>query len=128
MATQELDILIQEILKDGSKRIMYPFTRAENVVDENLDPIKIAKWQEITIDTNWTGSSAPYTKVISIANITANNLVRLYPIWSNVLETRAKEREEYAKISKVDSQAGGIKITCDEEKPSISLNVRLEVF
>ena len=67
-------------------------------------------------------------QTVEVEGITTENLVRIYPIWSDVLETRAQEREEYAKISKVDSQNGSILITCDEDKPTIALKIRLEVL
>ena len=118
MAT-EVDILMQQKLKNGDTKIMYPVTKMENV---------IVNRKEITLDTTWTNEAAPYTKTVEVEGIITENLVRIYPVWSDVLETRAQEREEYAKISKVDSQNGSILITCDEDKPTIALKIRLEVL
>ena len=118
MATTELNILMQE-KKNGELKILYPVTKMENIVIDR---------KEISLDTEWAGSSAPYTKTIAVIGVTTDKLPRIYPIWSDDLETRKQEREEYSKISKVDSQANGIIITCDEEKPAMTLKIRLEVL
>ena len=60
--------------------------------------------------------------------ILATDIVNLYPIWSNTLETRQTEKEEYNKISMITSTDNLITITCDEDKPTICLNARIEVM
>lgn len=86
------------------------------------------KVYNITLDTTWTGAEAPYTKTISVNGILATDIVNIEPIYSNTLETRLTEKEEYAKISMINSANDSVTITCDEEKPTMALNVRLEVF
>lgn len=119
MATTEVDVLMQQKIINGDKIILYPVTKIENVIFNR---------KEIVLDTTWTGESAPYTKTLEVEGVTAENLIRIYPIWSDVLETRAQERNEYSKISKVDSGEGSVIIICDENKPSIDLKIRLEVL
>lgn len=85
------------------------------------------KTYNIEIDTNWTGDEAPYTKTIEVQGILATDIVNLYPIWSNTMETRQKEKEEYSKISMITSSENSVTITCDEDKPTVSLNTRIEV-
>ena len=80
-----------------------------------------------TLDTTWTGSG-PYTKTITINGITNTDIVNMYPIWSSNTTTRATQKENYAKISMLTSTTNSITLTCDEEKPTISLDVRLEVY
>ena len=86
------------------------------------------KTYNITIDTDWTGDEAPYTKTITLQGILATDIVNLYPIWSNTLETRQTEKEEYSKISMITSRDNAIELTCDDDKPNINLNARVEVF
>ena len=85
------------------------------------------KTYNITIDTDWTGDEAPYTKTITLQGILATDIVNLYPIWSNTLETRQTEKEEYSKISMITSSDNTIELTCDDDKPNINLNARIEV-
>ena len=85
------------------------------------------KTYNITIDTTWTGDEAPYTKTITLQGILATDIVNLYPIWSNTLETRQTEKEEYSKISMITSSDNTIELTCDDDKPNINLNARIEV-
>lgn len=86
------------------------------------------KVYNITIDTTWTGETAPYTKTIEVEGILATDIVNLEPIWSTTLEARQTEKEEYNKISMMTSAENSITLTCDEEKPTVSLNARLEVM
>lgn len=85
------------------------------------------KTYNVTIDTTWTGTEAPYTKTITVQGIAGTDIVNMYPIWSTNLETRTQEKEEYSKISMITSNENSIELTCDEDKPSIALNVRIEV-
>ena len=85
------------------------------------------KTYSITIDTaNWS-EEAPYTKTIELQDILATDIVKMYPVWSEDLETRQTEKEEYSKISVIKSVEKAIQLICDEDKPSVDLNVRLEV-
>ena len=96
-----------------------------NLINTKADKKKT--WN-ITIDNEWTGDTAPYTKTVQIQGILATDEANIYPVWSNTLETRQIEREEYSKISLVNSVDGSITLTCDEDKPSTTLNLRVEVM
>lgn len=85
------------------------------------------KLYEITIDTNWQGEEVPYTKMIEVEGIEVTDIVNMYPVWSEELEVRATEREEYSKISVIKSSENAIELICDEDKPTVALTVRLEV-
>lgn len=83
---------------------------------------------EITVDTDWTGSSAPYTKTIAIEGIVDTDIVNLYPVWSETLSVRESEKAEYNKLSVVNTINNGIKLTCDKEVTTKNLNIRVEVI
>lgn len=82
----------------------------------------------LTIDTEWIADMDVFKKVVVMEEITENDIVKIYPVWSETLETRLLEKEEYDKISVVHSQNGGIELICDEDKPNMSLNIRLEAM
>lgn len=94
-----------------------------NLINMKADKKKV---YNITIDTTWT-EEAPYTKNITVQGISSTDIVNMYPIWSTNLETRTQEKQEYSKISMITSNENSIELTCDEDKPSIALNVRIEV-
>lgn len=94
-----------------------------NLINTKADKKKV---YNITIDTTWT-EEAPYTKNITVQGISSTDIVNMYPIWSTNLETRTQEKQEYSKISMITSNENSIELTCDEDKPSIALNVRIEV-
>mgnify|MGYP006971252531 CR=1 FL=1 len=95
-----------------------------NLINTKADKKKT--WN-ITIDNEWTGDTAPYTKTVQIQGILATDEANIYPVWSDSLEIRQTEKEEYSKISLVNSADGSITLIGDEEKPEISLNIRVEV-
>ena len=86
------------------------------------------KTWNIELDTTWTGTEAPYTKTVSVQGMLATDEANIYPVWSETLATRQTEKEEYNKISMVTSGENSITLTCDEEKPEIALNARIEVM
>lgn len=75
---------------------------------------------------NWT-AQAPYTQTINVADILETDVVNIYPVYSTVIETRAIEREDYSKLSMVTSANSSLTFTCDEEVPTVDLNLRYEV-
>ena len=95
-----------------------------NLINTKADKKKV---YNIVIDSNWTGDTAPYTKTISVQGIKNTDVVNMYPVWSYSLEERMQQREEFSKISMIDSVANGIQLTCDISKPDVSLNARIEV-
>lgn len=82
----------------------------------------------LTIDTEWNADTDVFKKVITVEGIAETDIVKIYPVWSDDLETRLLEKEQYNKISVVHSQNGGIELICDEDKPNTNLNVRLEAM
>lgn len=81
-----------------------------------------------TLDTVWQGTNAPYTKTITLEGMQATYIPVVDIIYSNSNATAITELEEFSKINKVVSNDGNIVLTCFEEKPEISLNIRVEVL
>lgn len=81
-----------------------------------------------TLDTTWTGAAAPYTKTISLTDMLSTYIPVMDVIYSNDNNTAITEGKEYSKISKIESGAGTVTLTCFEDKPTVSLNVRIEVM
>lgn len=94
--------------------------------ESKINNLKLIR-KDINVTENWTGDSAPFTQTINIEEINENDVVYMYPVWSSDIEARKLEKQEYNKISMINSIAGGIELICDEEKPNQSLNVRIEV-
>lgn len=85
------------------------------------------KLYNVTIPTTgWTGAG-PYLKTVAVQGLESTDIVNMYPVFSSTLETREQEKEEYNKISLINSATNAIQLTCDEETPQIELNVRIEV-
>lgn len=100
--------------------------KAKSDIEKNKANVK--KVYNISIDTTWSGTVAPFTKVMNIEGMLSTDIAVLDLIYSDNLETAKKEQEEYLKISRIDSLDGSIKLTCFEEKPEIALNLRIEVM
>lgn len=95
-----------------------------NLINTKADKKKV---YNIEVGSTWSGDTAPYTKIIAVQGLASSDIVNLYPIWSTDLETRIKQREEFSKISMINSIANGVELTCDTSKPTIALNARIEV-
>lgn len=96
----------------------------ESLIENKSNKKKV---YNITIETaNWT-DTAPFLKSIEVEGILETDEVNLYPVWSETKETRLAEKEEYNKISMVRSGENCVKIVCDEDVPTVSLNARIEV-
>lgn len=95
-----------------------------NLINTKADKKKV---YNVSIDGNWAGELAPYTKTVTVQGIKDTDVVNMYPVWSSDLETRIKEREEFSKITMINSVANGLQLTADISKPDAPLNVRIEV-
>lgn len=95
-----------------------------NLINTKADKKRI---YNLTIDNNWDGAEAPFSKVIPISGLKNNDFITVYPILSENLENRKTENSEYNKISLVDSAEGELKLICDTDKPDITLNIRVEI-
>lgn len=130
VSQQEFNNAIEEInqnLKDTIKQETLDDFVAE--INEKISTVADKKKvYNIIIDTTWTGDEAPYTKTIDVQGVLATDIVNLYPVWSENLDTRRTEKEEYSKISMITSSDNAITLMCDDDKPNIILNARIEVF
>lgn len=81
-----------------------------------------------TLNTTWTGASAPYTKTVSLTDMLSTYVPELDIIYSSNTATAITEKEEFAKIDKIESNNGSVTLTCFTDKPTISLNVRIETI
>lgn len=95
-----------------------------NLINTKADKKKV---YNVSIDGNWSGELAPYTKTVTVQGLNSTDIVNMYPVWSNDLETRIKEREEFSKITMINTITNGIQLTADISKPDTALNVRIEV-
>lgn len=115
--------------KDGST--VSPVTSFDSVVDEqgnNLNDYK-KKVYEITITADgWEEvSENVYFKTISVPGILESDMVNMYPVWHLDPLTRQQEKEEYSKISIIQSNNNAISLIADNSAPGIDLDVRIEV-
>lgn len=82
----------------------------------------------IELDTEWIGTEAPYTKTVAVQGILAADDAHVDLIYTGDLENMLNEEKNFSRIRKVDSADGSLTFMCFEEKPEISLNLRVEVF
>ena len=95
-----------------------------NLINTKADKKKL---YNVTIPVEGWAGAGPYIKTVAVEGIESTDIINMYPVWSSDLETRQKEKEQYNKISVVNSMVNSIQILCDEEAPDIALNVRIEV-
>jgi len=90
---------------------------------------RIAKQEQVltaTLTTDWVGSVAPYTQVLTVAGITENNEPRIYPVYSETLATALLEKEAAAMVTYWDTGSGTITFTCLEDKPTTAIPIAIK--
>lgn len=121
---------------NGSLTVMQPTASGHAARKQDVDnAVKTAKtytdgkitWLSATLPTSWTGSG-PYTQTVSVPGIPAEaKAVTCWPEWAADAATRAKQREAWNALSRIVPSAGNIDFTCDEEKPTTAVPMRIEV-
>lgn len=76
---------------------------------------------------SWSGASAPFTQAVSITDLLATDTPHVTVDYSATLATALLEKEAWALVSYAESSAGTITFTCLEEKPTVALNIVIEV-
>lgn len=79
-----------------------------------------------TITTTWTGTVAPYTQTIAVTGITVNDNPIVTPIYNATLATALLEKEAWNMISKIETGANSITVTCFETKPTTAINIQIK--
>lgn len=80
-----------------------------------------------TLSTNWTGDAAPYTQKVFVAGVVSTDRPHVTPIYSADNSTAAMQEEEWGKVSDIESGSGFIQFECFGEKPSIALDIQIEL-
>lgn len=78
-----------------------------------------------TLSTTWVGSALPYTQTVSISGILATDTPHIAPIYSSDIEN---EVQAWSLVTKATTSDGSIAFYCYGDKPSISLNLQIEVI
>lgn len=114
----------------GYTNIVHPETDASIVlygstnVGKKIDDIVGVK--TTTITTTWTGAAAPYTQTISIAGIVATDRPIISPVYSTTLATAIQQKEAWNMVSKIETGASALYVTCFEEKPTIAIPIQIK--
>lgn len=85
---------------------------------------------EVTLDkANWatTTGEAPYTQSIDKADILSTDKPHYGVVYSDDVETAKAEKEAFALVDDLDTEAGRLTFTCFEERPEVDLTIQMEV-
>lgn len=79
-----------------------------------------------TLSTTWSGTSAPYTKTVTVNGILAADNPIFDVVMSGTYSTDSVRLEEYGKIYRLTTTANSITFYA-KEKPTVSLPIQLKV-
>lgn len=79
------------------------------------------------LSSNWVGSSAPYTQTITVNGLTASLNPIIDVIISSDTETGLSEEEQWSYITKATTGVNSLTLYCYRYKPTINLNILIEV-
>ena len=79
----------------------------------------------------WTttaeGGKPPYSQKVAVSGILATDRPHYGVVYSDIEDTRLSEKESYAYIDDLDTEDGFVTFTCFEKKPTVTLNIQMEV-
>ena len=94
-------------------------------VDEQVATRAIRNLYNAVLSTNWSGSTAPYTQTIAISGITTDDTPHITPIYGDNTEN---EMQAWSLVTRATTANGSITFYCYGDKPTISLNLQIEVI
>lgn len=97
-------------------------TRIKNAFDTGVSTNYNA-----TITTNWVGSTAPYTQIISITGILESSTPIVDVVLDSDTATAKSQLEAWNYVSKIETGANSITITCLEDKPTVAIPIQVKV-
>ncbi len=80
------------------------------------------------LTTAWTGDSAPYTQEVAVTGMLATDEPHITPVYSSTLATAIAQKEAWANVSKAEAGAGKVTFTCFEDKPTVAIDLQIEVI
>lgn len=83
--------------------------------------------QTATISTSWSGSSAPYSQVVSVSGILASDTPHIAPVYSDTLSTAIKQKDSWLLVSRAVTAANTITFYCFDGKPDTAIPIQIEV-
>lgn len=81
---------------------------------------------KITANGTWT--SSPYTQTITVANVKSTDQPIADIVLSTTAATAKSQLEQWAKVERIETLAGQIKIYCYDEKPTMDLDIKLLII
>ena len=97
-------------------------TRIKNAFDTGVSTNYNA-----TITTNWVGSTAPYTQIISITGILESSTPIVDVVLDSNTATAKSQLEAWNYVSKIETRENSITITCLEDKPTVAIPIQVKV-
>lgn len=78
--------------------------------------------------SGWVGDAAPYTQTISIDGVLDTDVPIVDIVQSGDTENAKAELEAWGHVSRIDTSHNAITATCYSNKPSVDLNIHMEVL
>ena len=78
-----------------------------------------------TLSTTWSGSAAPYTQTINISGILSTDTPHIMPVYGSNVED---EIQAWSMVARAVTSDGAITFYCYGDKPTIALNLQIEVI
>ena len=77
--------------------------------------------------SGWTGSG-PYTQTIAVEGLTDGRRVMAYPVYGDDFDANLAMKDACGCVSFAKREGGNVTFTCLEDKPSVDIDVVLEVY
>lgn len=96
-------------------------------VKSEMDEQKTKFFTTTLTSAGWTGDAAPYQQTVSVSGITEKDKPIVDVVLSDVTETAITEQKEWGKVARIKTADNSITAIALEEKPTVNLNIQLQV-
>ena len=99
-------------------------TTITNLIAEKAK--KAVDFTATLLSTGWS-ASAPYSQTVAVTGITADDEPFYDVVLGETIETRTAQNEAFSMITDLNTATDSITVTCDTDKPTIDIPLRLKV-
>lgn len=108
----------------GNLTVPAPTQSGHAVNRQYVDTLVVT--ETLTVD-GWSGSAAPFTQTITVADLTDRKIVHIYPEYPGTQELDLIMEEACACVSYARRSGNEVTFTCLQEKPATNIAIRVEV-
>lgn len=100
---------------------------ALNHMDQGIANATSKQYTVTLYASAWEGTEAPYAQTKTVAGILSTDWPHWGVVYSGTLANKLAQKEAFEVIDDLETADGSVTFYCFEEKPTVAIDVRIEV-